>query len=280
MSDTNDLTAAKDLLPRIQVTGDNLGYEVCRYCGKHLPYRRITMFGQTRALADLCDCKESQIARDKELLDEIRAKNMAETVARLYESSGIKRKYMGCTLDNYDTEGDPRKVKALLTAQRYVETFGDRESKGEGLYIHGGNGTGKTHLVSGIAHALIQRGVSVTCSTYSVMLLNIRDRVANGYSEMDAISRYIRSRLLVIDDLGKEKPTEWSLAALYNIINMRYEDAKPTIITANYGYNGLTRALTPGDSDDDRIRAIVSRLMESTYLLYFDWDDNRRRCDE
>ena len=65
MSDTNDLTAAKDLLPRIQVTGDNLGYEVCRYCGKHLPYRRITMFGQTRALADLCDCKESQIARDK-----------------------------------------------------------------------------------------------------------------------------------------------------------------------------------------------------------------------
>ena len=80
-------------------------------------------------LPTLCDCKESQIARDKELLDEIRAKkNMAETVARLYESSGIKRKYMGCTLDNYDTEGDPRKVKALLTAQRYVETFGDRES--------------------------------------------------------------------------------------------------------------------------------------------------------
>ena len=77
MSDTNDLTAAKDLLPRIQVTGEDLGYEVCRYCGKHLPYRRITMFGQTRALADLCDCKESQIARDKELLDEIRAKNMA-----------------------------------------------------------------------------------------------------------------------------------------------------------------------------------------------------------
>ena len=69
--------------------------------------------------------------------------------------------------------------------------------------------------------------------------------------------------LLVIDDMGKEPPTEWAISTIYNIINGRYEAYLPTIVTTNYDADTLIRRMTTRDTrDDTTARATIDRLME------------------
>ena len=254
MSNTNDLTAAKDLLPRIQATGEDLGYEVCRYCGKQLPRKRYTLFQKEQIIPVRCDCEKARKQELKELRErelelerESKARHWKEHVAMLYEKSGMGRRFMARTFESYLADDDEKR-RAVETVKRYVGTFPDREKEGKGLYIYGGYGSGKTHLAASMTHALIQQGISVVCQTFGDMLLNVRDKMTRGVTEETAVQHYIKPRLLVIDDLGKEKCTEWSMSILYSIINRRYEDMAPVVITTNYDFPRLIKALTPTES--------------------------------
>lgn len=279
----SDLTAAKDLLPRIQATGEDLGFEVCQYCGKRLPRKRYVLLGKEAVIAVSCDCEKAREKQDREqrenelaLERESKAKHWREHVAMLYEKSGMGRRFMARTFETYRADDDGKR-RALETTKRYVETFSQRQQEGKGLYIYGGYGSGKTHLAAAMTHALIQQGTSVICQTFGDMLMDIRDKMTQGITEETAVQRYTKPQLLVIDDLGKEKCTEWSMSILYSMINRRYEDMAPVVITTNYDYHQLVKALTPKDSDDDHIRSIVSRLEECSYQLHLDWDDLRRQ---
>ena len=83
--------------------------------------------------------------------------------------------------------------------------------------------------------------------------------------------------LLIIDDLGKERCSEWSMSTLYSILNDRYEDMKPTIVTTNYNTDDLVEALTPKGADNTKIGAIVSRLKETSTVMSMVWEDIRGR---
>ena len=77
------------------------------------------------------------------------------------------------------------------------------------------------------------------------------------------VDAYTDVPLLVIDDLGKEQPTEWAISRIYAIINARYEALMPTIITTNYSEAELLRRLTPKDSNDTTTAdAAIDRLRE------------------
>lgn len=77
------------------------------------------------------------------------------------------------------------------------------------------------------------------------------------------------------EDLGKEQCTDWSVSTLYSILNDRYEDMKPTIITTNYNADELVRALTPKGGDGTKARAIISRLREVSTVITMAWPDYR-----
>ena len=81
--------------------------------------------------------------------------------------------------------------------------------------------------------------------------------------------------MLIVDDLGKEQCTEWSVSPLYSILNDRYEDMKPTIITTNYNAAELVRALPPKGGDGTNARAIISRLREVSTVITMAWADYR-----
>lgn len=161
-------------------------------------------------------------------------------------------------------------------AKRYADTFKERYANGEGLYIEGTNGTGKTHLAAAIALQLLNEGIPVICKTSSDMFMDIKKAYDGGdLSEAQVLNIYKTADLLIIDDLGKEQCSDWSMSTLYSILNDRYEDMKPVIVTTNYGAEDLVRVLTPRGYDNGKIVAIISRLRETSTAITMAWADCR-----
>lgn len=232
-----------------------------------------------------CDCEQAKAAwreRDQQEAarkaaeeEERRRKAMREKVNKLLGQSGIKRRFQLRTFPNFvrDTRG---RQQAYNAAKEYADNFARHQERGDGLYIEGTNGTGKTHLAAAIALQLISEGIPVICKTSSDLLSDIKKSFdSGGASEHEILEVYKRVDLLIIDDLGKEQCTEWGMATLYSIINDRYEDMRPTIVTTNYNADSLAKALTPKGGDDGKIAAIVSRLRETNAVVTMAWADWR-----
>lgn len=232
-----------------------------------------------------CDCEQAtaywqeydrQQAEQKEAEAEAkRRKTMQEKIDRLLGQSGIKKRFQQRTFPNFRCDTPGRK-KNYSIAKEYADNFEYHRARGDGLYIEGTNGTGKTHLAAAIALQLIGEGVPVICKTSSDLLGDIkRSFSAEGAREHEVLDVYKRVDLLIIDDLGKEQCSDWSMSTLYSILNDRYEDMKPTIVTTNYNTEQLTAALTPKGFDNTKIVAIISRLRESCTVMTMAWADAR-----
>lgn len=261
---------------------------ICEYCGATLYYEGILFNGAIMLWFQepmRCTCDkaakhwaeydaEQERKKRQEELDAEHAKKRAR-IERLLGKSGIKKRFQQRTFDNFKTD-TPERKRCYRAAKEYADNFATLYPTGEGLYIEGSNGTGKTHLAAAIALQLIEQGIPVVCKTSSDLLGDIKRSFDEGAtSEYDILRAYKDVDLLIIDDLGKEQCTDWSMSTLYSILNDRYEDMKPTIITTNYGDMDLARALTPRGFDDSKIRAIISRLRETSTVLTMAWDDCR-----
>ena len=200
-----------------------------------------------------CDCEQAtaywqeqdrqaaEAARQEEEAKRRRA--MRQRVENLLGQSGIKKRFRQRTFPNFRTDTPGRK-KNYGIAKEYADNWAYHQAKGDGLYIEGTNGTGKTHLAAAIALQLIHEGVPVICKTSSDLLLDIKKSFdGDGIRESDVLDIYKRVDLLIIDDLGKEQCSDWSMSTLYSILNDRYEDMKPTIVTTNYNQAALAAAL-------------------------------------
>lgn len=99
-------------------------------------------------------------------------------------------------------------------------------------------------------------------------MIDLLERIKRTFSRSDddegsILSIYKTVPLLVIDDIGKEQPTEWAISTVYNIINGRYEAYLPTIVTTNYSTDTLITRMTAKDTQDDTTaRATIDRLIE------------------
>lgn len=202
---------------------------------------------------------------------------MQEKVNRLLGASGIKKRFQQRTFQNFRCD-TPERKKNYAAAKEYADNFVYHKEKGDGLYIEGTNGTGKTHLAAAIALQLISEGIPVICKTSSDILGDIKKAFDRKFPpEYEVLDAYKKVDLLIIDDLGKEQCSDWSMSTLYSILNDRYEDMKPTIVTTNYNADGLVNALTPKGFDNTKIIAIISRLKETSTVMTMAWDDIRSR---
>lgn len=297
---SNRREASKNNEPKGYVTSDEaerLGIpmkepppppDVCQFCGKKNYRRGVLLFGKILswdwAIAR-CDCSkaveywkqhdaEQKAKEQAEQLEKDR-RERREKIEKLLGKSGIKKRFQNRTFENFITN-TPERKKAYNIAYRYAQTFSERYQNGDGLYIEGTNGTGKTHLAGAIALKLINDGIPVICKTSSDLLLDIKKAYEDeAVKESAVLDAYKSVDLLIIDDLGKEQCSDWSMSTLYSIMNDRYEDMKPTIVTTNYGADDLIRALTPKGFDNTKILAIISRLRETSTVITMAWADYR-----
>lgn len=186
----------------------------------------------------------------------MREKQEAEEKARLHHENVRRLKLQGFTdwaMQNWTFENDNGQNPQMQLAQRYVNHWPEMREKNVGLLLWGGVGTGKSFMVGCIANALIEQEVAV-CMTNFARIMNELNSAFAGRNEV--VGRLCSYPLLVIDDFGMERGTEYALEQIYNIIDSRYRSRKPLIITTNLT---LTELKNPQDTAHARI---YDRLLE------------------
>ena len=115
-------------------------------------------------------------------------------------------------------------------AHRYVEQWQTMRSENIGLLFWGGVGTGKSFLAGCIANAPIAQEVPVRMTNFAHILNELNNSFSGRNEVVDRLCRY---PLLIIDDFGMERSTEYALEQIYNIVDSRYRSRKPLIVTTN-----------------------------------------------
>lgn len=135
-----------------------------------------------------------------------------------------------------------------------------------GLYICGTFGTGKTWLAAAVANEVAQQVKRVRFGTFS----GIADRLIDAQKRGDYSEKWddyvYRPDLLIVDDIGKEKPTDWKLQTLFRLIDERISACLPTVLTSNYNLSQLCERISPNGDDGITAGAIIDRLTRFTPL--------------
>ena len=189
----------------------------CEFCGRKL-YHEALVMGRTVLMfapfPQRCTCDRAKAKWAEADAEEARQKAEAEKEAeqakrrakieRLLGMSGIKKRFQQRTFANFIRDTSERR-RCYDTAKAYADSFPQRAEHGEGLYIEGTYGTGKTHIAAAIALQLIGCGVPVVCKTSGDLLADIKEAFDSGdATEYEILKAYKTVDLLIVDDLGKE----------------------------------------------------------------------------
>ena len=267
---------------------DKNDYIECEYCKNKLYRKTIdwNLYGTKRVMKldyERCNCKDAQKywneydMKKLQMLEEEKKLRMmqefANKVDKIIKNSKMSKRNLNYKFENFEVNSNNKKVYQSL--KNYSEKLVN-EVERKGLILVGNNGVGKTHLACSIANELIKNGIPIIYGTLINLLAELKNTydVYNNISEMKIIKLYEKVDLLIIDDLGKEKPSEWGLEKLFTIINSRYENNLPVIITTNYDQNSLINRLSI-NGEIETVNSIISRLYEMCYLVKIEYRDHR-----
>lgn len=222
----------------------------CEYTGSGLYIR------QNRYLEDayFVPCKKYKVHRKM------------QEVSRLLDDSGLGDRFKQRRFETFQT--DSNTAGAKREAERFCDEL-QQNPKATGLMFVGSYGCGKTHLAAAILHRCAENGLPGMFVVVPELLARIRTsfRTDDGKAE-EIIDAAKTSKLLILDDLGAEKTSEWVTEQLYMIINYRYEHMLPTVITTNN---------TGAELEQELGRRTLSRLAEMTRPVKIQAGDYRMK---
>ena len=196
-------------------------------------------------------------------------------LARIVDATGIPLRYRHCTLDNFMLYQNEGLAKALKVARRFMDAFPvvDR-----GLFFIGPPGIGKTHIsVALLRHAVEEKGATGLFCDVPELLKTIRNTYnpVMRTAEVEVLRPVMEANVLVLDDLGKEKTSEWVEETLNLVVNTRYNHKRTTIFTSNF-----EETADKTDLDSLLVRVgfrMHSRLYEMCEFVEFEGADYRHR---
>ena len=254
------------IIKRITVTrlepGDYTGEDGLLYCGKcRTPkqFRMDTPLLEGRLLPHPCRCEQERLDREA-----------AEQEARRHRQAVADLKRRGFTdpaMREWTFANDNGKCPQMKHARFYVEHWDTMQEENIGYLLWGGVGTGKSYFAGCIANALMEQEVSVRMTNFALIL---NDLTASFEGRNEYISRLCRAPLLILDDFGMERGTEYGLEQVYNVIDSRYRSRKPLIVTTNLSLQDLQH---PQDTAHARI---YDRLLEMCAPIRFSGENFRK----
>jgi DNA replication protein DnaC len=197
--------------------------------------------------------------------------------AKLFEAAHIPPRYGRCSLANYKpAPGNGTQLQAFNYAFKLVDEYPEVE---RGLLLMGPVGTGKTHLSAAILRGLIEKGIPCLFYEFGALLKEIQNSYnpVSPTSELKVLAPVYETEVLVLDELGAVKPTDWVRDTMMQIIGTRYNDRRLTIFTTNYFD---ARHAPVEEALEDRIGVrLRSRLYEMCRTIIVEGEDYRRKLD-
>ena len=198
---------------------------------------------------------------------------------RRYNNAKIPSKYAG-VLRSDDMDPRDQDPTSQYVAMDYVKSFVDKYPAKKGFLLMGGPGVGKTRLAVGtIAQLTLQKAVECVFTDFFFLLADLRQAYSEGTPENEIIGPLVNAEILVIDEMGKGKSSEWEQNILDQLISKRYNSSKKTLVTTNY----VARESLPKKSRskteilEDRVgERIASRLYEMCTPLFIEGSDYRK----
>lgn len=214
------------------------------------PGRRTTV-----KVARSCRCDREREKRKRE--GEEREKAM-ERVERLRRASLMDEQFRGATFSTFVS--NKYNAENLTLCRLFVNNFEEKVAKNEGMLFWGGVGTGKTYAAACVANELLRRGVSVVMTSFIKILEAIQD---GKDRESDIIARLNSAKLVIFDDLGAERSTDYALEKVYNFIDSRYRRRLPMLLTTNLTMDEMKQEI------DRRYARIYDRVFEVCVPMQF-----------
>ena len=242
---------------------DFIGPDGLLYCGRCRTRKQFRFMtgGKEHVVPVLCECQAEERRREEE---DRERRDKIDRIRRAKNSCIHDRALINCTFEN-----DDGSLPQLGSARKYVETWPKRKENNNGLLLWGDVGTGKSFYAACIANALIEEGVSVMMTNFAKIL----NRLTGLYSEdrNAFISDLMRYSLLIIDDFGAERNTDYALEQVFHVIDERYKTNLPLIVTTNLSLKDLK------DPRDQAHQRVYDRLLSMCTPVFFKGQSHRVR---
>ena len=259
----NDFDSIIECMAVTQIEpGDYTGEDGLLYCGKCRTAKQFRMEVpplEGRLFPNPCRCERERLDREAA---EQEAHRHRQTVADLK-----RRGFTDPAMQTWTFANDNGKCQQMKHARFYVEHWEIMRRENIGYLLWGGVGTGKSYFAGCIANALMEQEIAVRMTNFALIL---NDLTASFEGRNEYIARLCRAPLLILDDFGMERGTEYGLEQVYNVIDSRYRSRKPLIVTTNLSLQDLQH---PQDTAHARI---YDRLLEMCAPIRFSGENFRR----
>lgn len=246
--------------------GDYIGEDGLLHCGVcHMPkeqrYERGIMGKTTHPV--MCRCRIEEYEKNQA---EQRAREKARHIEELLRDGFLSR-----SMRDWTFERDNGQNAQMPVARKYVQNWEQMKEKNIGLLIWGDVGCGKSFLAGAIANALIDQEVRVKMTNFTA-ILNDLSSTFEGRNEY--LNRLCSYPLLIIDDFGMERGTEYGLEQVYSVIDGRYRSKKPLIVTTNLTLTELRSAA------DTAHKRIYDRVLDMCVPIFCKGESFRKHAAE
>lgn len=215
--------------------------------------------GTTRTVHCACECSVERNAKEAEEKRKRDRMQYLDSMRRTGFPDAEMREWTFAKSDHAD-----QKIENV--ARKYVTNFEAMRKQGTGLLLCGQVGTGKSFLAAAIANELISQGTPCLMTNFSRIISRISEKFGGDQKYLDGLNRF---DLLVIDDLGAERDSDFTWEKVMNVIDSRYRAGLPLIVTTNLSMKELS------DPSDLRRQRVFSRLREMCIFLEVSGEDRR-----
>lgn len=249
-------------LPDDYIGSDGLLY--CGQCNTRKEREIIWFDGKPKKVPVMCKCRAEEERLKKE---QMQKEEEMRSIQRAKVSSMMDDTFRTACFANYQTRnGNERHLKV---AKKYCIEFSKMYERNQGLLFWGTVGTGKSYTAACIANYLLEANTSVVMTSFVRILQEMqgfdREREETFTNKLNSV------KLLIIDDLGAERSTDYALEKVYGIIDNRYRAKKPLILTTNLTLRQMQEAT------DIRYARIYDRIFEMCYPMEFSGVSWRKR---